>query len=516
MSPPTAAPRRAAAWLLPDLAGAVAIITLLYCLVIYGGTRRLFRDSDTGWHIRNGETILNTGVLPRADPYSFSKAGEPWFAWEWGADAAMGLAHRQAGLPGVAMLYAFALAGCSWLWVKLCFSHGANFFLTAVGAWLMLSTANLHWLARPHVLSWLCLLALLLYLRTPRERFTLSQAAAIAGLTILWTNLHASFFLAPCLLALNAAVRSAELWLLHQPKPGTPAGWYARAALVSAAATLANPYGWLVHGHIAAYLTNGELLSRIAEFQSFNFRAEGANPVLACLVVTIAGGLLALAQRNLPGAVWVLALAALALKSARGLPVMALAGLPVALASITETLGNPVALRPALAGAVRNFVAYSGRLVKLDRAVHGAALLALAALFTVLCFRIPAVRAGTGFPPGEFAVEAMPAVEKLPADARILAPDKLGGYLIYHFAGARKVYFDGRSDFYGVEFMKWYIELIEVRPGWQGHVDRYGFSHALVPRRYSLGAALEAAGWRRLYAGEEALLLERGVPDRVR
>ena len=30
---------------------------------------------------------------------------------------------------------------------------------------------------------------------------------------------------------------------------------------------------------------------------------------------------------------------------------------------------------------------------------------------------------------------------RLPLEARILAPDKFGGYLIYRFAGARKVYF---------------------------------------------------------------------------
>jgi len=30
------------------------------------------RDSDTGWHIRNGESILAEMRLPRTDPYSFT------------------------------------------------------------------------------------------------------------------------------------------------------------------------------------------------------------------------------------------------------------------------------------------------------------------------------------------------------------------------------------------------------------------------------------------------------------
>ena len=55
-----------------------------------------------------------------------------------------------------------------------------------------------------------------------------------------------------------------------------------------------------------------------------------------------------------------------------------------------------------------------------------------------------------GFPRDQFPVEA---ARHLPPQARLLAPDKFGGYLIYASNGQRKVFFDGRSDFYGVEFM---------------------------------------------------------------
>jgi hypothetical protein len=101
------------------------------------------------------------------------------------------------------------------------------------------------------------------------------------------------------------------------------------------------------------------------------------------------------------------------------------------------------------------------------------------------------------------------AAEHVPARARLLAPDKYGGYLIYRFNGDRKVYFDGRSDYYGAAFMKEYIDLVEVRPGWERIVERYGFTHALLPPRYSLAAALEKAGWRKIHADRTAIVLER-------
>ena len=40
-------------------------------------------DSDTGWHIRHGETILRTWTLPTGDYFSYTNYGKPWFSWEW-------------------------------------------------------------------------------------------------------------------------------------------------------------------------------------------------------------------------------------------------------------------------------------------------------------------------------------------------------------------------------------------------------------------------------------------------
>ena len=67
-------------WFVPDLAFATACVTLFYCLFLFQGYQKLFRDSDAGWHIRTGEAILTTGNLPRTDPYSFTRGGQPWFA----------------------------------------------------------------------------------------------------------------------------------------------------------------------------------------------------------------------------------------------------------------------------------------------------------------------------------------------------------------------------------------------------------------------------------------------------
>ena len=147
------------ALVLPSLGVATFAVALLHVLFLSDGTRVLFRDSDAGWHIRVGEAILTGGSVPRADTFSYTRAGREWLAWEWLSDALLGAAHLAAGPAGVALLAALAIALAAWGALRLALSLGANFFLAAASIVLLLGTTSIHWLARPHVFSWLLALA---------------------------------------------------------------------------------------------------------------------------------------------------------------------------------------------------------------------------------------------------------------------------------------------------------------------------------------------------------------------
>jgi len=67
----------------------------------------------------------------------------------------------------------------------------------------MLSTTNIHWLARPHVLSWIFLLTMLLFVTQSR----LSACPSSPRLA----NMHGSFFLGPLILATYAS----PTWSAH-------------------------------------------------------------------------------------------------------------------------------------------------------------------------------------------------------------------------------------------------------------------------------------------------------------
>jgi hypothetical protein len=514
--PPASAGRRlGVALIAPDLALAVAAVTLFYCLFLFEGYRTFFRDADTGWHIRNGERLVSGGGLPRSDPYSFSKPDEPWFAWEWASDAVMGWTHARAGLRGVTLLFALVISLSVWLWVRLHWALGGHFLLACALLPPMLTTTSLHWLARPHIFSWIFLLSAVWVCEKAPVRFRPAHAAAIAVASACWANMHGSFFLAPLialLYALGLWIRPL-LWDSDFFLDRQRSGWLVRAAAISAAATLINPYGWRLHLHLFSYLTNSDLLARIAEFQSFNFHAEGAFQVWLTLALCWLGVVLALAARHPGRALVSLFFIAVAMRSARGLPVAALLLLPLLNASLTSVLHQWTGLRQTARARLDTFLAYGARLRALDARFHGAFLVPQLILVAALALALPVFAASTGFSAEEFPVAAAPHIALLPPQARIFSSDKFGGYLIYRFNGARKVFFDGRSDFYGPLFMKRYLRLAEARPGWQDIWNDYNFSHALTPRDAAITATLDAAGWRRLHADSTSVLFEAPVKE---
>lgn len=492
-------------WAIPDLAMVLAAGTLFYVLVLFGAGQQLFRDSDAGWHIRMGERLLSGAGWPATDPFSFSKVGQAWFAWEWGADLAMGAAHRLGGLGGVAALYSVLIATATWLWVRLNWAAGGNFLLACLIAMPMLSTANLHWLARPHVMSWVLFLGCLLHVERRRE-WNVSPAGLLGAFALgcLWANVHGSFVLAVAgawALAAGTLLRGA-VWAVDSGRQR--AVWLVLVSLALLGGTILNPYGWALHAHVYAYLANGELLERIGEFQSFNFHSPGAGWIVLTVVLAAAGGVLAIGERRLDVTLLTLLLLVGALRSARMLPLLALLILPYANAMLTATLWR-AEVRPALRRWLTAALAYGANLRRFDARFGGYAYAPLLVVLAVFWMKSP--MAAAGFPPTQFPVEA---ANHLPASAtRVLAPDLYGGYLIYRFDGQRPVFFDGRSDYYGLEFMRRYIDLVEVRPGWTQELQRWNFTHALLPNRYSLIPALEARGWKKIYADRTATILER-------
>jgi hypothetical protein len=160
----------------------------------------------------------------------------------------------------------------------------------------------------------------------------------------------------------------------------------------------------------------------------------------------------------------------------------------------------------AAAGGMMNI---SAAMRELDRGNHGAALVPLALLAVLGWWQQPAVVHRTGFPVEKYPVDADRTVAALPASGRIFASSAVGGYLIYRFQGERKIWIDGRADYFGVEPLQQFEQILAARPGWEEAAGRVGFTHAVVVNDRPARIAMEKAGWLTLHRGARYTVLER-------
>ncbi len=114
------------------------------------------------------------------------------------------LVHSAAGLAGIALLNALLLGFISVLLFRLVRRYTGNDLLSLLFTGISLCGTSIHWLARPHLISWLFLLIF--------SHIILSAEAGnhkifwwLPALTILWTNLHGGFFVGIVLLFASAA-----------------------------------------------------------------------------------------------------------------------------------------------------------------------------------------------------------------------------------------------------------------------------------------------------------------------
>src|SRR5579862_5344119 len=96
--------QNAAARFLPSLTDIAFILPLIFQFAKLGGASSLLADGDTGWHLRTGEWILAHGRVPQADIFSYTHAGQPWYAWEWLWDVTFGFLNSHFGLQSVVIL----------------------------------------------------------------------------------------------------------------------------------------------------------------------------------------------------------------------------------------------------------------------------------------------------------------------------------------------------------------------------------------------------------------------------
>ena len=532
---PAEPPQPALRFFLPS-ARDIIFLFLFWSLLAGTLSNRPLADPDIGWHIRTGERILLTHTLPRTDPYSSIMYGHPWFAWEWLYDILLGILHHLCGLNGVVWLCAVIVASTFTILLSQLLKRGTSLVLAIVLMLLAECAAVVHLYARPHIVSWFFVLLWFIALERWEDRweqgnpprwlrwFSLRWFFPVS--MVLWVNLHGGWILGMALLTIYLFASVVEILVVKSGRDpfasiemarrarGMALAWFA-----SAVATFVNPFGWRLHAHIFAYLSDRYLMSRISEFRSPNFHFWPARCFAIILVMTLIAIATSRRRLRLSHLLVILIATYTGLLSSRNLPVSSMLLVLIVGPMLWETFAtlgaNPAAWR-WMRDRISRIDEFSSRLgvQELQLKAH---FWPLVCVIGVLLVCLQGGRIGSvqlihaHFDPKMVPVAATDFLAKESSADPVFSIDLWGGYLIYRLYPHRQVVVDDRHDLYGSDRIRQILVLMQGEPGWDHVLDNLHVNTVLLPTDSTLANLLRELPqqWPVKYEDQVAVVFEK-------
>ena len=148
---------------------------------------RPISDGDFWFHLKTGEYIIRTGLIPRADLFSFTNYGRPWIAHGWLSGVVFYAVYSRLGFNALIFIFALLVALAFSIVFRRSDSHPfIAGFATLLGVWTVLPTVGV----RPRVFT-LLLSSVFLAILTRFARSGKGRAIWwLVPLMTLWANLQ--------------------------------------------------------------------------------------------------------------------------------------------------------------------------------------------------------------------------------------------------------------------------------------------------------------------------------------
>lgn len=496
--------RRSASYFIPSIAD-ILFLSVFFYLAFYAG-KGLLNDADTGWHIRTGDYILNTHSVPRHDIFSFITPPIPWTAHEWLAEVIMAVIHRGLGLTGIAIFFSFMIALVYYLLFRLLRTYDGNILTAVLVTVLVIESSPMHWLARPHIFTHLFLIVWYILL-DGYQSGRCNRLYLLPFSMLLWVNLHGGFVTGLVLLGIYSLGNLIEAYYARGYER-TTASRKARELgamlFLCLLACLVNPRGYHILLFPFDVVSNRYLMDHVQEFIAPNFH----EPLVVKYLLFMLIGLLALSKKRLSAIEILLIIIFLnmALFSIRHVPLFALIVAPIIVRQAAIVLG-------ACEGKFANLLREKGEgIASVDASARGVAW--LLAGIAVVAILTATGKIHFGFDPRIKPVAAVEFLKREPIRGNMFNNDQIGGYIIYAAHDQYKVFFDGRSDMYGVARMKEYNNISGFEPGWEKILAKYRITWIIFDAKSSLSRfMLVNPDWRLIYADKVADIFVKDIPE---
>ncbi len=492
-------------------------------LAVFAMTARISLDTDTWWHIRTGEWILENRAVPLTDPFSYTRYGEDWDYPAWLLQIPLMLVYRVVG-PGWLNLWVAMIITAAFYFVWKAMEGGE--FLKAFILILAVTVSGIFWSARPHLMT-LFLSGVFLFILEDYRYDRKNRLWLLPILMVVWANSHGGFangiiiglvygvgFSLDWLGALwkrrNAARKARSFGEVPDPSLDIAVSQAFRkvwqlfvVGLILVVAMTISPYG--VDQLLYPFETvNMQILQDyIQEWQPPDFQNLSVQPFAWMLLLTL--GAVGASRRGLETIDFLLVavFAYMGLLAGRNIALFALAS-PIVLSRhaglVVDHWQKWLGLRPFKLGERPP--------TKLQSRVN---LFLLIVVFLVVALKTTLVvplSINEKFIADNYPVRAVEYLKETRPPGNLFNSYNWGGYILWALP-EYPTFVDGRTDLYNDEILGQWLQVVRADDGWQQVLDRWQVRVVFLEKGTPVLRFLEAEGWQKAYEDDKAVIFTR-------
>lgn len=470
-------------------------------------------DPDMGWHLKNGEYLINNHfAFPEVDQYSYTMPNFPVIMHEWLTDVMMYFFYNNFGLVGLTIIFSLISLAAFYIAVRS-FKSTLSYQLVACLLGIIAALPIIS--IRPQMITLLGL-AIIIYIINKYQQDQGTKLIYYLPLIFLfWVNLHGGFSIGLFFIFLFLAIELLKILIkkinqkrrilplmisnykVYKIKDLLKLGAIFLAAIL---ATYINPYGLKIYYEVFTTIFDTYAKAFINEWAPLNI----SNPMSHRFVIYafLYAILLLIGYKRINFNYFIISVVffIISVSSWRHLPFFLLISAPYWVYLIENLVGKIllnlfkqqwliVVLLLALV------VLINQKMLPLIKVINSPEL--IAAVF--------------GYP-----YQAVKFLNENSIGERIFNDYNWGGYLIWQHP-QKKVFIDGRMASWrqilpngkSQEILKEFQIIRNAETGWEEYLNAYQADHALIYSDTLLARTLEKNGWQIVYRDNLATILKK-------
>jgi len=464
---------------------------------------RVSIDSDTWWHLRAGQWMIENRAMMQVDSFSYTRAGTAWqYPGLWIEILFFNL-YQVFDIGGLNLWTTLMVTvAFAFLWPSL----SGNVFLRAFVTIFAALVSAIHWVARPHLVTFVLVALFLWFLEDYRWGRGKHNINWLPVLMVIWVNSHGGYlagFLIWGVYVVGLIFQDEQTNVKVHKK--NRLRHLLMIGFLMALATLLNPQGLsLVSLPFSTISRSAEQLW-IAEWQTPNFHELRMQPFAWLLLLTL--GVVGASKKRLTLVEFFLVagFGYLGLIASRNIPLFAFTA-AVVLSRHGDDLLKTWTKKQKIQ-TLQNLGDSPDPIrwqAWLNWALVGVLLIAVTIkLGSVLLSEENLRNIRKAMP-----ADAVHFIKEAEPQGRLFNAYNWGGYLICALP-EYPVFVDGRADLHGDEIINQWMQVIQAKDGWQDILAAWDINLILLEPYQPVARLLALEGWTLLYEDDIAIVYGR-------